>query len=75
MEKRYQEFNRLEKLLRRRHYLKITSRWIKWKIFSIEKEFNGRTMWKLLIGMAQSDMKWYYTEDEFQEMFKKYKDG
>jgi len=24
--------------------------------------------------MAQSDMKWYYTEEEFGEMFKKYRD-
>jgi len=31
-------------------------------------------MWGLLIGVAQSDMRWYYTEEEFHEMFKKYKD-
>lgn len=25
--------------------------------------------------MAQSDMKWYYTEDEVQEKIKKYNNG
>ena len=37
-----------------------------------DKELNGKTTWRLLIGVAQSDMKWYYTEEEFEEMFKKY---
>lgn len=46
---------------------------MKWKLFSKDKQLNGKTMWRILIGMAQSDMKWYYTEEEFQEMFKKYK--
>ena len=72
MEKRYQECNPLEKLWRRRHYLKIHLRWIGWKLFSKDKQLNGKTTWRLLIGMAQSDMLWYYTEEEFQEKFKKY---
>ena len=74
MEKRYQECNSLVKLWRRRHYLKIPFRWLHWKFFSMDKELNGKTTWRLLIGMAQSDMKWYYTEEEFEEMFKKYRD-
>jgi hypothetical protein len=74
MEKRYQECNSLVKLWRRRHYLKVPFRWLQWKFFSKDKELNGKTTWRLLIGMAQSDMKWYYTEEEFEEMFKKYRD-
>lgn len=72
MEKRYQECNFLEKSWRRRHYLKIPFRWIYWRLFSENKEFNGRTFWRLLIGIAQSDMKWYYTEDEVKSFFKDY---
>jgi len=26
--------------------------------------------WKILIGIAQMDMKWYYTSEEVMEMFK-----
>jgi hypothetical protein len=74
MEKRYQECNSLVKLWRRRHYLKVPFRWLQWKFFSKNKELNGKTTWRLLIGMAQSDMRWYYTEEEFEEMFKKYRD-
>jgi hypothetical protein len=73
MEKRYQECSRIEKLWRRRHYIKIPFRWIIWKIFSSDKEFNGKTFWRLLIGIAQSDMKWYYTEDEIKHFFNKNK--
>ena len=75
MEKRYQECSPLVKLWRRRHYLKVPFRWLQWKLFSKDKQFNSKTTWRLLIGMAQSDMKWYYTEDEFKDMFKKYTNG
>lgn len=75
MEKRYQECSSLEKLWRRRHYLKIPFRWLKWRLFSKDKQLNSKTTWRLLIGMAQSDMKWYYTEDEVQEKIKKYNNG
>lgn len=71
-EKRYQECNPIEKLWRRRHYLKIPFKWIQWKVFTREKNLNNKTCWRLLVGLAQSDMNWYYTEEEFQDMFKKY---
>ena len=71
MEKRYQECNPLVKLWRRRHYLKIPFRWITWKIMYPKSELNNKTYWRILIGTAQSDMKWYYTEDEMKEMLKK----
>ena len=72
-EKRYQECGPLEKLWRRRYYLLIPFKWIKWKIFTKEKEYDGKTIWRLLIGMAQSDMKWYYTEKEVKLIFKEMK--
>ena len=34
----------------------------------------GKNLWSLLIGMAQSKMKWYHTMEEMTEFFKKYRD-
>lgn len=34
-------------------------------------EPSGKNLWRLLIGMAQSDMKWYHTQEE---VFKKFED-
>jgi hypothetical protein len=67
--RRYQECNILEKTWRRRHYLKIPFKWIWWKITS-NKGFTSVGYWKILIGIAQMDMKWYYTHEEVMEMFK-----
>ena len=63
-EKRFQECNTLEKIWRCRHYLKIPFRWIKWRLSGHDDEFNSITYWRLLIGVAQSEMRWYYTMDE-----------
>jgi hypothetical protein len=67
--RRYQECNILEKTWRRRHYLKIPFKWIWWKIKSNEG-FTSGGYWKILVGTAQMDMKWYYTQEEVMEMFK-----
>jgi hypothetical protein len=36
-----------------------------------KSDINNKTYWRILIGIAQSDMKWYYTEEELKEMMKK----
>ncbi len=35
----------------------------------------GKNLWRLLIGMAQGPMKWYYTTEEVMGKLKDYKDG
>jgi hypothetical protein len=67
-DKRYQECNILEKTWRRRHYLKIPFKWIWWKISS-NKGFTNGGYWKILIGSAQIDMRWYYTQEEVIKFF------
>jgi hypothetical protein len=34
---------------------------------------SGKNLWKLLKGIAQGKMKWYHTQEEFEEIFKKYR--
>ena len=74
--KRFQECNRIEKIYRYRHYLKIPFRWLRWRIHTWiikgDKDFNGITYWGILIGIAQSEMRWYYTEDELDAIIKKH---
>ena len=68
-ERRYQECGRIEKIWRMRHYIKIPFRWLRWKISDKDQEFNNVTYWKLLIGVSQSEMRWYYTQEEMELMF------
>lgn len=70
MDKRFQECNSLEKAWRYRHYIKIPFRWISWRIFHRDGDFNGITYWRILIGVAQSEMRWYYTEEEVESIFR-----
>lgn len=43
-----------------------------WKLFNNNKDgFNGETMWRVLIGVAQCDMNWTYTREEVNEYIKK----
>jgi len=67
-DKRYQDCNSLEKLWRWRHYLKIPFKWIQWKILS-NKDFTNAGYWQILIGSAQIDMRWYYTQEEVIKFF------
>lgn len=69
-ERRYQECGRIEKIWRMRYYIKIPFRWLRWKISGKDQEFNNVTYWKLLIGVAQSEMLWYYTQEEMELMFR-----
>lgn len=66
--RRYQECNLLEKIWRIRFYLIIPFKWLWWRIFKKKDEITSRMYWRILIGSAQIDMKWYYTEDEVEEM-------
>lgn len=43
---------------------------MKWKIMYPKSDINDKTYWRILIGVAQSDMKWYYTEEELREKWK-----
>jgi len=72
-EKRYQECNALEKIWRRRHYLKIPFKWIHWRLFTRNSDLNGKTVWRLFIGVAQMDMRWYYTDKEVRAELGKYR--
>ena len=71
--KRYQELNWLGKLWRMRHYLRVPFMWLRWKILHSRTDaFNGKTAWHLFIGTVQSDMNYYWTAEEAEEMLKKY---
>lgn len=39
------------------------------------KIYKGKNLWKLLVGIAQTDMNWYYTMEEVQENLKKLKES
>jgi len=77
--KRFQECNWLEKGWRYRHYLYIPFKWVYYQYMSSfyitddetfeDERVGGRMLWKLLIGIAQHDMKWYYTMDEVKATF------
>ena len=71
--KRFQECNWYEKLWRYRFYLAIPFKWCWYLIvryFTNYGPFNGRTMWGLLIGLAQCDMNWTYTMEEVMSRMK-----
>ena len=71
--KRFQECNWLVKGWRYRHYLYIPFKWVYYQYTSFyitddqtyeQERVGGRMLWKLLIGIAQTDMKWYWTHEE-----------
>ncbi len=72
--KRYQESNWIVKVWRRRHYVYIPFKWcmyyIRCYLHNDNGEFNGKTLWHILIGVAQCDMKWTYTQEEIEESIK-----
>ena len=77
--KKFQDCNRIVKIWRYRWYLYIPFKFIRQytllkfeDLVSKEQDFkvNAKTLWSLLIGSAQYDMKWYYTSDEVEDVFK-----
>lgn len=93
IDKRFQESNKVEQMLRYRFYLYIPFLWV-WNMikgFRVYRDeiidgklvhtnnyniYRGRELWKLLIGIQQGSMKWYYTSEEvFDNIRKKYPKG
>ena len=72
--KRYQDSNWIVKLWRRRHYVYIPFKFIIYKLsilISRGDDFpNNKTLWAVLVGSAQCDMKWTYTIEEVKESIK-----
>lgn len=76
--KRFQECNWLVKGWRYRHYLYIPFKWVYYQYISSfyitddetfeDERVGGCMLWKLLIGIAQHDMKWYWTHEEVKKM-------
>ena len=65
--KRYQESNWIVKLWRRRHYVYIPFKFISYKLRGGDDFPNNKTLWSVLVGVAQCDMKWTYTIEEVKE--------
>ena len=68
--KRYQESNWIVKLWRRRHYVYIPFKFISYKLRGGDDFPNNKTLWAVLVGSAQCDMKWTYTIEEVKESIK-----
>jgi len=79
--KRFQEANVIVKACRYRHYLYVPFKWIWFKYFKhfeltdnetlkVER-INEDYLWKILIGIAQGNMHWYYTEEEVKSQMDK----
>ena len=70
--KRFQECNWLVKLWRYRHYLYIPFKFIRYKLQGSQNVIpSNKALWSILVGSAQCDMNWTYTNDE---VFKNLKD-
>jgi len=77
-EKRFQDCNKIEKLWRYRYYSLIPFMFIKTKILNLiynsektEDHISNVKLWKILIGVIQFKMKYYYTMKEVEEKFKR----
>ena len=68
--KRYQDSNWIVKLWRRRHYVYIPFKFIIYKLRGEDDFPNNKTLWRVLVGSAQCDMKWTYTIEEVKEYIK-----
>jgi len=69
--KRFQECNWVVKLWRYRHYCYIPFKFIRYKLQGSQNVIpSNKALWSILIGSAQCDMKWYYTQEEMNEEFK-----
>ena len=68
--KRYQDSNWVVKLWRRRHYIYIPFKFISYKLRGGDDFPNNKTLWGVLVGSAQCDMKWTYTMEEVKESIK-----
>lgn len=67
--KRFQECNKLEQAYRLRHYILVPSVafrfWTNSIIYKQPEYFEN--CWSLATGIAESDMKWYYTQEEVKQ--------
>jgi len=80
-EKRFQECNRLEKAWRYRWYLLIPFQWVYYMTIGKFKVIDDKSheefilkdvpLKKVLIGLAQSRMEWYWTDEEVFDKIKK----
>lgn len=69
--KRYQECGLVERLWRRRHYLRVPFEAA--SDYRRDPEFfdcSFANAWSCAIGMAEVRMRWWYTVDECREMFR-----
>lgn len=83
--KRFQECSKVEKLWRYRWYIPLPFKFVYYSLFKPFKVYHcesdkydvlkGNRLWKLLIGDAQSSMKWYYDYNEVMNEFKLKKYG
>lgn len=85
--KRFQESNKLIQIWRYRWYLLIPFKFVYFTYFSPFKVYDGddkstqkkydilkgKKLWKILIGDAQSNMKWHYTYEEVMSDIKELK--
>lgn len=72
--KRFQDCNRLVKIWRFRHYIPVPFKWFWFQYVRSFVVIGGKTsevcrvkgsiLWKLLIGIAQAKMSWYWTQEE-----------
>ena len=75
--KRFQESNKLVQLWRLRHYVYIPFRFISYKLRSWGEygeltNCKDKTYWSILVGSAQCDMNWTYTQEEVEEHLRDY---
>ena len=84
--KRFQELNEVGKIWRRRHYVTLPFKWIWYEFISnlevqpttlkgdeeVDDVFypKGVNLWKILEGLCQMKMGWYYTSDEIEDRVK-----
>ncbi len=84
--KRFQELNRIGKIWRRRHYIALPFQWLWYEIitdFEVTSQSlkggemedrvinpKGVNLWKLLEGLCQMKMGWYFTSDEIEDRVK-----
>ena len=69
-DKRFQDCNLIEKIIRYRWYLCVPFIFIYQRI-KYKPQFSAKAEWGIIISEMQINMKWYYTSDEVKEKFKK----
>ena len=67
--KRFQECNLIERIIRYRWYLCVPFIFIYQRI-KYKPQFSTKAEWGIIISEMQINMKWYYTSDEVKEKLK-----